>query len=534
MAIDTVRAPAAPSPTAAEPATAPAPQSGLAERIRRIDWWVIAAIAALMLVSAWVRTKAFNQHYWVDEGLSVGIAGHPLGDIPSLLKQDGSPPLYYLMLHVWMSWVGNGEVATHEFSLIFALLTIPAAYWFGASLFGRRTGLVCATLAALSTYLTVYAQETRMYAMLTLLAVIVAGAFVETYVRGRRRYLPVFSVSLAAAMYTHNWALFLGLMCGVAFLWCVHEQRTNRPALWRDGLIGFGVTGLLYLPWLPTLVYQAKHTGAPWDLPPTLWSIPQGLYSVTGGRGAAVALLLGGGAGLLALRNTQNGTTWMLRAAQVLLILGLGTLLFGWLYSKTTPAWAPRYLAVIVGPLILLFGLGLVRAGALGMVALALCACFWILDPQRPSVDSKSNVAAVVDHLRHELPASSLVLSTQPEQVPTIAYYLPHVTRYGTPLGPVADRHVVDWRDALGKFRQFSVRRTLEPMLATLKPGQRVALITPWRFTNDPQWFDLIYRSSKEWLRALERDPRFVMVGSSSADAVRAGVPVVATVFERR
>ena len=149
-------------------------------------------------------------------------------------------------------------------------------------------------------------------------------------------------------------------------------------------------------------------------------------------------------------------------------MLGFGTLLFGWLYSKTTPAWAPRYFAVIVGPLILLFALGLVRAGALGMAALALCACFWILDPQKPSVDSKSNVAAVIHHVRHDLPAGSLVLSTQPEQVPTIAYYLPHVTRYGTPLGPVPDRHIVDWRDALTKFRHFSVQRTLEPMLATL------------------------------------------------------------------
>jgi hypothetical protein len=126
------------------------------------------------------------------------------------------------------------------------------------------------------------------------------------------------------------------------------------------------------------------------------------------------------------------------------------------------------------------------------------------------------------------------VLSTQPEQVPTIAYYLPHVRRFGTPLGPVADRHVVDWRDALGRFRRFSVQGTLEPMLATLRPGQRVALVTPWRFTTDPLWFKLIKRSSREWLDALQHDPRFVEIGSSSADAVRAGVPVAATVFKRR
>ncbi|MGZ4307022.1 MAG: glycosyltransferase family 39 protein [Solirubrobacteraceae bacterium] len=534
MAIDTLRAPVAESPPVVTPTPAQRPRVGLGTRPRGGDWWIIGALAGLMLISAWLRTKSFNEHYWVDEGLSVGIASHPLGDIPSLLRQDGSPPLYYLILHAWMSWRGTGEVATHELSLIFAMLTIPVAYWFGAGLFGRRTGLVAATIAALSTYLTLYAQETRMYALLALLALIVAGSFVQSFIRRRRRYLPVFSLSLAASLYTHNWALFLGLMCGVAFLFCVYAQRIGRRALWRDGLIGFGVATVLYVPWLPTLVYQAKHTGAPWDLPPTLWSIPQGLYTLTGGRGAAVALLLAGGVGLLGLRETHNGSAWMLRAAQCLLILGVGTLLFGWLYSKITPAWAPRYLAVIVGPLILLFALGLVRAGALGIVALTLCACFWILDPQKPSVDSKSNVAAIVHRVAHNLPAGSLVLSTQPEQVPTIAYYLPNVTRYGTPLGPVIDRHIVDWRNALIKFRRVSVPGTLEPMLATLGPGQRVALVTPWRFTTEPPWMRLIKRSSKQWLQALEQDPRFVKIASSSADAVRAGVPVAVTVFERR
>ena len=41
--------------------------------------------------------------YWIDEGLSVGIADRPLTDIPGVLRQDGSPPLYYMLLHFWMS-----------------------------------------------------------------------------------------------------------------------------------------------------------------------------------------------------------------------------------------------------------------------------------------------------------------------------------------------------------------------------------------------------------------------------------------------
>jgi mannosyltransferase len=535
MAIDTLRAPAAPVPPS-ETQSAPAGAGVLAARAPwRPDWVVVGVLALLVVASAWLRTRTFHAHFWIDEGLSVGIASHKLTAIPGLLKMDGSPPLYYLILHVWMSAFGHGVVATHALSLVFALFTIPAAYWFGATLFDRRTGLITAVLAAGVTYLTQYAQETRMYALLTLLALIVAGTFVEVYVRRRRGYLPVFIVSLAAALYTHNWALFLGLTCGVAFLYCVWAERVDRRALWRDGLIGFGGVVVLYAPWLPTVAYQAKHTGAPWDLPPVLWNVTQGLYTVVGGRGAAVALLLGGGAGLIALRNRGGDRVAMIRlAALSLLILGAGTLLIAFVYSKTTPAWAPRYLAVVVGPLLLLFGLGIARAGALGLVALLLCACFWVLDPQKPYLDSKSNVAAVVSRVGHDLPAGSLVLSTQPEQIPTLAYYMPAGMRYGTPLGLDRDPHIVDWRDALTRFRHASVRRTLAPMLNTVAPGQRVALVVPSRFAKQPLWMRLIHHVSVSWDGVLRKDPRFVRVGFSDTNWNHAGVPVQVTVFERR
>jgi mannosyltransferase len=534
MAIDTLRAPTAPIPPP-DTQSAAADPTGSRQRMRwRPDWVVLGALALLMLVSAWLRTRTFHAHFWIDEGLSVGIASHKLTAIPGLLKMDGSPPLYYLILHVWMSAFGHGVAATHALSLIFALLTIPVAYWFGATLFDRRTGLISAALAAGLTYLTQYAQETRMYALLALLALIVAGSFVEVYVRRRRGYLPVFIVSLAAALYTHNWALFLGLMCGAAFLFCVYGERVERRGLWRDGLIGFGGVAVLYAPWLPTVLYQAKHTGAPWDLPPVLWSVTQGLYTVVGGRGAAIALLLGGGAGLIALRNRGGDRAGMIRfAALSLLVLGAGTLLIAFVYSKTTPAWAPRYLAVIVGPLLLLFGLGIARAGSLGMVALALCACFWLLDPQKPSLDAKSNVAAVVSRVSHDLPPGSLVLATQPEQIPTLAYYLPAGMRYGTPLGPNRDPHIVDWADALTRFRHSSVRRTLLPMLATVAPGQRVALVVPARYAKQPLWMRLIHHASIAWEGVLKHSG-FVPIGSSNTNWNKAGVPVEMTVFERR
>ncbi len=65
-------------------------------------------VAVLFAVSLYLRTKSLGESLWMDEGLSIGIASQPLFDIPGVLRVDGSPPLYYMLLSVWMDVFGNG------------------------------------------------------------------------------------------------------------------------------------------------------------------------------------------------------------------------------------------------------------------------------------------------------------------------------------------------------------------------------------------------------------------------------------------
>ncbi len=99
---------------------------------------MVAGLVALLAISLLLRLEGLGVSLWLDEGISIGIASHPLGDIPGLLVQDGSPPLYYLLLHGWMSLFGDGAVAVRSLSLLAALAMVPAAYWAGRSLFGAR------------------------------------------------------------------------------------------------------------------------------------------------------------------------------------------------------------------------------------------------------------------------------------------------------------------------------------------------------------------------------------------------------------
>src|SRR3954471_10730394 len=84
---------------------------------------------------------------------------------------------------------------------------------------GRRVAWAAALLAAVNPFLTIHAYEARMYALVILLGILTSGAFVLAFVQRRTRWRPVFGVLLALMLYSHNWSLFFGAACAVAFGW---------------------------------------------------------------------------------------------------------------------------------------------------------------------------------------------------------------------------------------------------------------------------------------------------------------------------
>ncbi len=125
------------------------------------------------------------------------------------------------------------------------------------------------------------------------------------------------------------------------------------------------------MPWLPTLLHQVQHTGAPWLNPPNFGAPIQITRSLLGGGTPTVALVLAGGTGLAAViaRRVEDSERTAVLAGAVTV---LATLAVAWLVSQVSPAWTTRYLGVLLGPMLLIAALGLARAGALGLVALVI------------------------------------------------------------------------------------------------------------------------------------------------------------------
>jgi mannosyltransferase len=479
-----------------------------------------SAMAPLLLgvvvaYTVYLRTRQGDVGLWGDEGLSVGIADRPVTDIPSTLRQDGSPPLYYMLLHVWMSLVGRSEPQLHALSLVFAALAVPAGWWAAGALFeSRRAAWFGALLFAVNPFLTQYAQEARMYSMVILLGTLACGCFGKAFLgdEPRRGWAAALAVVLATLFYTHNWGFFFAIGCGITWLALLALARGRRRALLIAGVIGFGGALVLWLPWVPTFAYQARHTGAPWSHAPTLddlGSVPGRLLGV---RAQYMLLLVGGVGGAALVRAGGWRRSPRARAAVAMVAIGVLTLVAAWISSQASPAWAGRYLAAGLAPLVLASAGGLAFAGRLGLVTLVVVAIVWSGDH---APRAKSNVRALAQQITPTVRPGDLVVSTQPEEVALLHYYLPKGLRYATLWGPVADVGVTDWRDGVDRLERTSAPDDLKPLLDSLPPGRRVILVAPviqdmarW----SAPWTELVRVRSAEWRQYLSNDPRFTPI----------------------
>lgn len=501
-----------PQPVSGQPGRAERVWQSVSARAMKLYEWgrakpvwmqVTAFLLVVTAVSVFDRTRQLGGQFWMDEGLTVGISSHPLTAIPGIMRMDGSPPLFYMLLHVWMSLFGNSETATHTLSLIFGTLTIPIGYWAGASLVNRRTGVFAALLFASTPFLTAYSQETRMYALMALLGLLATVGFVRGFVFRQRAYVALFSVSQALMIYTHSWGLFYGAasFVSLAILWRISGEDERRNFV-KDAVFAYVGVAILYAPWLLTFIYQATHTAAPWDKSPRFGLIIQIDESIIGSNSLAVVAYLATAIGAWGLLSRAKRRSVESRVLYMLLGLAAFTFIFAWIASQITPAWVVRYFAPTVGPLLLLFAMGMARTRWIGVLAV-IAVCTTVLFPGKYAPANKSDMRVIAGEVAPMLHPGDLVIVGQPEQTPLAYYYLPRGLRFAnTQAGLVKDPTYMNWVNALKKYRAAVPSRVLPPLLNSLKPGQRVLYIQPLTEGNSQwiaSWTELIRLRSAQW-----------------------------------
>jgi len=214
------------------------------------------------------------QSLWYDEGVSWHMTQKTLPDLTAWTARDIQPPFYYYLLWSWVRLAGTSEYALRFPSVAFGLLTVSLVWALTRRLWGTRAAGLAVVLVTISPLHVYYAQEARMYTLLTWLGLLSSYLLVRLTGTGqppvvhparvvaRRRRLmgTLYVLSSAAALYTHYFALFLLAAHGMylAYRWL----RLGCPPIACSAaraVAGIGAAiGLLYAPWLP---YQLARYG---------------------------------------------------------------------------------------------------------------------------------------------------------------------------------------------------------------------------------------------------------------------------------
>ena len=195
-------------------------------------------VGAITLLGAALRLYQIGaQSLWFDELLSVTISR--LG-LMAVVTSPASidPPLYYSLLHFWLS-LSHDDSVVRLLSALPEIAAIPAMYMLGRKLFNGQVALVAALIFAIAPFQLYYAQEARMYALLVLFSILSIWAYARAIESNRRRDWAIWVITTSLALYTHTFAVLLLLALDLDALvrWRISKRRL-QPVVVSNIAIG--------------------------------------------------------------------------------------------------------------------------------------------------------------------------------------------------------------------------------------------------------------------------------------------------------
>lgn len=209
--------------------------------LKRYRWMLPILLLAFLLRVAYLDAQSL----WWDEAFSVTISRMDLQSLLAAVLADRvHPPLYYLVLRVWLT-LGQGEFVVRALSAFLGVLGMASLFPMAALVGDRRLGAVSAFALAISPMHIWYSQEARMYSLVVFLTVL-ANYFFARLLRseGRATWLG-YGITTLLAMHTHYLALFVIL----AQMTHLIVTRQRHRSLLRNWLLCMLIVGLLSSPW---------------------------------------------------------------------------------------------------------------------------------------------------------------------------------------------------------------------------------------------------------------------------------------------
>ncbi len=403
------------------------------------------ALAAIVLLGLGVRLFRLGaDSIWYDEGVSLYLANL---NIPALLAHtagDIHPPLYYIVLHFWLTLAGHSQFAAAFFSLFFGILLIVSTFVVARRLLGGSVAVLAALLAALSPYHLWYSQEMRMYTLGALLGLLSFYFLMKALIvshdqkpgNTERAFWISYIVCAALGLYTLYYFAFLLLFENLAALaWLVAQRRDvghTGDASAKRWMAAQAAVLVLYLPWLPVAWQQVTQPPVP------AWRGFASLSSIVGDSWAALSLgqsvAIGVVAPVLVLVGLLCAAALWERQGRRATLLLIGytfvPVFLIYLISLWTPLFHVRYVFLYAPAfsIVLAQGLHVVRrhsaavavlAAAVILLTSARSAQSYFYDPGYAPDDHRSAVRWIADRIE----PGDAVLINAGYAYPTFVYY---------------------------------------------------------------------------------------------------------------
>lgn len=147
---------------------------------------------------------SIDQSFWLDEGINVVFANSLSYKDLILIYSPGDfhPPLYHIILKLFLQLFSATELSARMPSVIFGTLTVYVIYLIGKKLYDEKTGLIAATLLATAPLHIYYSQEARMYAMAAFFVSLSVYFFISIINKDKIIFWIGFIVSTTLMLYT--------------------------------------------------------------------------------------------------------------------------------------------------------------------------------------------------------------------------------------------------------------------------------------------------------------------------------------------
>ena len=168
-------------------------------------------LTGIFLVAIALFVHTYNLDYSslsLDETFHVWYAQKPYVDVVEKAANDPNPPVFNVLVSVWVKQFGVSEWALRFFSVMMGALSVLAMYLIGLRNFGYRVGVMAALLLCFSPTLFRFTHLVRPYTLL-LVTVIFSYGFLFEYVRRPSQWkLILYYVSTTLMIFVHPTSIF--------------------------------------------------------------------------------------------------------------------------------------------------------------------------------------------------------------------------------------------------------------------------------------------------------------------------------------